>query len=80
MKRPNILFVMTDDHTPREMSSYGNPILHTPNLDRIGNEGTRFNNCFSTNALCAPARGTVLTGCFSHVHGIRGNSERGRCD
>ena len=76
MKRPNILFVMTDDHTPREMSSYGNPILHTPNLDRIGNEGTRFNNCFSTNALCAPARGTVLTGCFSHVHGIRGNSER----
>ena len=75
MKRPNILFIMTDDHTPREMSSYGNTILNTPHLDRIGNEGTRFNHCCTTNALCAPARGTVLTGCFSHVHGIRGNSE-----
>lgn len=75
MKRPNILFIMTDDHTPREMSSYGNTLLNTPNLDRIGNEGTRFNHCCTTNALCAPARGTVLTGCFSHVHGIRGNSE-----
>jgi arylsulfatase A-like enzyme len=75
MKRPNILFIMTDDHTPREMSSYGNPLLQTPNLDRIGNEGTRFNQCCTTNALCAPARATVLTGCFSHVHGIRGNSE-----
>ena len=74
-RRPNVLFVMTDDQTVREMGCYGNRILQTPNMDRIAREGTRFANCFTTNALCAPARATVLTGCFSHVHGIRGNSE-----
>jgi arylsulfatase A-like enzyme len=75
MSRPNIIFVMTDDQTARDMSCYGNPILRTPNMDRIAGGGTRFANCFTTNALCAPARATVLTGCFSHVNGIRGNSE-----
>lgn len=74
-KRPNILFVMTDDQTVREMSCYGGSILQTPNMDRIAHGGTRFANCFTTNALCAPARATVLTGCFSHIHGITGNSE-----
>jgi arylsulfatase A-like enzyme len=72
---PNILFIMTDDQTVREMSCYGHPIPPTPNMDRIASDGTRFTNCFTTNALCAPARATVLTGCFSHIHGIRGNSE-----
>ncbi len=75
MKQPNVLFVMTDDQTATDMSCYGNTILKTPNMDRIANGGTRFDNCFTTNALCAPARATVLTGCFSHVNGIRGNSE-----
>lgn len=74
--RPNILFVMTDDQTVREMSCYGSSLLQTPNMDRIAQGGTRFANCFTTNALCAPARGTVLTGCFSHIHGITGNSEQ----
>ena len=75
-RRPNILFIMTDDQTTREMSCYGNQILNTPNMDRIARQGTRFANCFATNALCAPSRATVLTGCFSHLHGIRGNSEK----
>jgi len=75
-RRPNILFVMTDDQTVQEMSCYGNRILQTPNMDRVAHGGTRFANCFATNALCAPARATVLTGCFSHIHGIRGNSEK----
>ena len=74
--RPNILFIMTDDQTVREMSCYGNDILRTPNMDRIAGGGTRFQNCFTTNSLCAPARATVLTGCFSHIHGITGNSEK----
>jgi len=74
--RPNILFIMTDDQTVQEMSCYGSDILQTPNMDRIAYGGTRFSNCFTTNALCAPARATVLTGCFSHIHGIRGNSEK----
>jgi arylsulfatase A-like enzyme len=67
---------MTDDQTVREMSCYGNALLDTPHMDRIAAAGTRFANCFTTNALCAPARATVLTGCFSHIHGIRGNSEQ----
>lgn len=74
--RPNILFIMTDDQTIREMSCYGSEILQTPNMDRIAQGGTRFNYCFATNALCAPSRATVLTGCYSHIHGILGNSEQ----
>lgn len=76
MERPNILFVMTDDQTVGEMSCAGDRILSTPHMDRIAAAGTRFTDAFCTNALCAPSRATVLTGCFSHVHGIRGNSEK----
>ncbi|MBI3697878.1 MAG: sulfatase [Acidobacteria bacterium] len=74
-RRPNILFVMTDDHSVTEASCYGNRILKTPNLDRLAAEGVRFTNAFVTNSLCAPSRASVLTGCYSHIHGIRGNSE-----
>ncbi|MBL8174635.1 MAG: sulfatase-like hydrolase/transferase, partial [Bryobacterales bacterium] len=69
-RRPNILYVMTDDHVPRAMSCYGNTILKTPNFDRIANEGCRFDNAFCTNSLCAPSRASVLTGTYSHVNGI----------
>jgi len=74
-KRPNILFVMTDDHVPRTMSCYGDKVLKTPNFDRLAEEGCRFDNAFCTNSLCAPSRATVLTGCYSHINGILGNSE-----
>jgi arylsulfatase A-like enzyme len=74
-RRPNILYIMTDYHVPSAMSCYGNKILDTPNLDRLANEGVRFNNCFVTNSLCAPGRATVLTGCYSNIHHIFGNSE-----
>lgn len=74
-RRPNILYVMTDDHVPRAMSCYGNTILKTPNFDRIANEGCRFDNAFCTNSLCAPSRASVLTGVYSHINGIIGNSE-----
>src|SRR3981081_4690945 len=74
-RRPNILYIMTDDHVPGAMSCYGNKILHTPNLDRLASEGVRFNNCFVTNSLSAPGRATVLTGCYSNIHHIFGNSE-----
>lgn len=73
--RPNILFVMTDDQTAAQMSCAGHPLLQTPNIDRLAAEGVRFSDTFCTNSLCAPGRATVLTGCYSHVHGIRGNSE-----
>jgi len=76
VKRPNIIFIMTDDQTVDQMSCYGHPILQTPNMDRIAGEGTRFNKCFCTNSLCAPSRASILTGCYSGLNGITGNSEK----
>jgi arylsulfatase A-like enzyme len=74
-RRPNILYIMTDDHAWNEMSCAGNRIIRTPNLDRLAREGVRFDNCFCTNSLCAPSRATCLTGTYSHINGVRGNSE-----
>jgi arylsulfatase A-like enzyme len=73
--RPNILYIMTDDHAFGEMGCAGNKIVRTPNLDRLAAEGVRFNNCFCTNSLCAPSRATCLTGTYSHINGVMGNSE-----
>ena len=70
MTRPNILFVMSDDHAAHAMSCYGSRINQTPNLDRIANEGVLFENCFCTNSICAPSRATILTGTYSHVNGV----------
>lgn len=72
---PNIIFIMTDDHAQHAMSAYGNPLIKTPNMDRIGNEGIRFNQAFVTNSLCAPSRASYLTGLYSHTHGVITNGE-----
>ena len=61
-KRPNILFIMSDDHAAPAISCYGSKMNKTPNIDRIANEGMRFDNCFCTNSICTPSRATVLTG------------------
>jgi arylsulfatase A-like enzyme len=74
-RRPNILYIMTDDQAAGQMSCEGGRILQTPNLDRLAREGARFANCFVTNSLCAPSRATVLTGTYSHINGVLGNSE-----
>ncbi|MCK5801817.1 MAG: sulfatase-like hydrolase/transferase, partial [Lentisphaeria bacterium] len=68
--RPNILFIMTDDHAAHAMSCYGSRINSTPNLDRIANEGVRFDNCFCTNSICEPSRASILTGTYNHVNGV----------
>lgn len=73
--RPNIVFIMTDDHATQMMSAYDTLRAATPNLDRIGEEGIIFRNGFCTNSLCAPARATLLTGKYSHANGQRGNRE-----
>ncbi len=70
---PNILFIMTDDQRHDALSVYGNPILQTPNIDRIGTEGFRANQFFVTNSLCAPSRASFLTGLYSHTHGVLTN-------
>jgi arylsulfatase A-like enzyme len=68
--RPNILFIMTDDHAAHAMSCYGSKVNQTPNLDRIAREGMRFDNCFVTNSICTPSRATILTGKYSHLNGV----------
>jgi arylsulfatase A-like enzyme len=69
-QRPNILFIMTDDHAQSALGCYGNRIIRTPNLDRIAADGVRFDQAFVTNALCLPSRATYLTGLYSHAHGM----------
>ncbi|MHC4620049.1 MAG: sulfatase family protein [Planctomycetota bacterium] len=68
-ERPNVLFIMSDDHAVQAMSCYGSKMNRTPNLDRIANEGMRFDNCFCTNSICTPSRAVILTGKYSHKNG-----------
>lgn len=76
--RPNIVFIMSDDHAEQAISSYGSKLIKTPSLDRIANEGVRFENSFVTNSICGPSRATLLTGKYSHKNGFK--DHRGRFD
>ncbi|HWV25365.1 MAG TPA: sulfatase [Thermomicrobiales bacterium] len=69
-RRPNILFIMSDDHAAHAISAYGSQVNETPQIDRIGNEGVRLDNCFCTNSICAPSRATILTGTHNHINGV----------
>ena len=73
-ERPNILFIMSDDHSERAISAYGSNLISTPNIDRIAKEGIRFNNSFVTNSICAPSRAVLLTGMYSHLNGVLDNN------
>lgn len=72
-KRPNLVFFLGEGQRADALSIAGNNILKTPNHDRIGREGVRFNNAFCTNALCAPARAAALTGMYSRSTGALSN-------
>ncbi len=69
-KQPNILWIMADDHSRETIGCYGSRINRTPNIDRIGAEGMRFEQAFCTNALCTPSRASILTGQYSNQNGI----------
>ena len=73
--RPNIIFIMSDDHAQRAISAYGDSLIATPHIDRIANEGVLFEKAFVTNSICAPSRATLLTGKFSHMNGLRDNRD-----
>lgn len=75
LKRPNILFIMSDDHANNAVSCYGSPLIQTPNIDRIAREGIRFDESFVTNSICAPSRAVMLTGKYSHLNGLRDNRD-----
>lgn len=69
-RKPNILFILTDDHRYDAFSCMGHPVVKTPNLDRIANEGANFTNTFVTTSLCSPSRASFLTGQYAHTHGV----------
>jgi arylsulfatase A-like enzyme len=73
--RPNIVCIVGEGLRSDELSSTGNKLIHTPNLDRIGRDGCTFRNGFVVNALCLPSRATMLTGLYSHTTGAVSNVE-----
>ena len=68
--RPNLLFIMADDHAAQAIGSYGSRLTATPGIDRLAAEGMRLDACFCTNSICTPSRATILTGTYSHVNGV----------
>ncbi len=72
--RPNILFIMSDDHAYQAISAYDGSRNQTPNIDRIAKEGMRFDRCYVTNSLCGPSRAVILTGKYSHKNGFYDNT------
>lgn len=69
-KKPNILFILTDDQGAWAMHCSGTPELYTPNLDRIAASGMRFDNFFCASPVCSPARASLLTGKIPSGHGV----------
>lgn len=69
-ERPNLIFVMADDHAAHAISAYDSAINETPHLDRLAREGMRFDNAFCTNAICTPSRAAILTGTYNHVNEV----------
>jgi len=78
-RRPNILFIMSDDHAAPAIGAYKgflSGVVQTPNIDRLAKEGMRFDNCFCTNSICTPSRAVILTGKHSHRNGVLTLSDR----
>ncbi len=72
-KRPNILFIFTDDHAPHAIGAYGTKINKPPHMDRLAREGMIYHNSYCTNSICGPSRAVILTGKHSHLNGFMTN-------
>src|SRR4029453_5741090 len=68
--RPNILFIMSDDHAAHAIGAYGARVKQTPPLDRLAREGALLTSVFATNSICTPSRAVILTGQYSHLNGV----------
>ncbi len=69
-RRPNLLFIMSDDHAAHAISAYDDRLTTTPHLDRLATDGMRFDAAFCTNSICTPSRAAILTGTYNHVNGV----------
>ena len=70
IERPNIIFILGDNHNYETMGCVGHPFIQTPGLDRLASEGLIFENAFCTTPLCSPSRASILTGLYAHNHGV----------
>ena len=68
--RPNIVFIMSDDHAAHAISAYGSRVNQTPHIDRLAREGLLMRNVFATNSICTPSRAAILTGQYAHLNGV----------
>src|SRR5216110_1676439 len=68
--RPNIVYIMSDDHAAHAIGAYGSHVNKTPNIDRLAREGAVLPNVFVTNSICTPSRAAILTGQYSHINGV----------
>ena len=68
--RPNIVFIMSDDHAAHAIGAYGSRVNQTPHLDRLAREGALLTDVFATNSICTPSRAAILTGQYSHINGV----------
>ena len=81
--KPNIIFILSDDHTTNAISAYGGlykEIAPTPNIDKIAQEGAILKNTFATNSICGPSRASILTGTYNHINGYYKNYKGGVFD
>jgi arylsulfatase A-like enzyme len=72
-RRPNVLFILTDDQRHDALSLAGHPHLKTPHTDRLAQEGIHFKNAFCTTSICSPSRASILSGLYAHTHGVTNN-------
>ncbi|MBL0068971.1 MAG: sulfatase-like hydrolase/transferase [Chitinophagaceae bacterium] len=75
-QRPNIIYIMSDDHDADAISAYNKNLIATPNIDRLAKEGVLFTRNFVGNSICGPVRATLITGQHSHKNGMKDNRTR----
>jgi len=75
-ERPNVILITADDLGWKDLGCYGNQEIRTPNLDRLAQEGVRFENAFVMSSSCSPSRASIMTGQYPHTHGVMGLAHR----
>jgi len=74
--KPNILFILTDQQTMSAMSAYGNPYIHTPNMDALAAAGIRFSRSYCSSPTCSPSRSSIITGLYPHQTGVNYDGQK----
>src|SRR5271157_2415270 len=72
---PNVLLIMSDQHTRNALGVAGNPVAHTPNLDALARSGVRFDDAYCTFPVCVASRASLLSGLYTHHHLAYNNSQ-----